>query len=227
MYRRHKIQNLNLNLKCIRTHMCTRHSESHTHCRSSSNLLLHTIPTWNYLWKQALQRQHTHSHTKNSRGPVQIASKCATNALCAKSPNIYCTLIFKTLDGVWVQCFVWQIPKASYFSIQSCAVGDESAQEYTQLNAFLLCVSDFGWQWGQWSRGDNGGCWWQLAKCIQPAQWIPVRFPQVSASSSPEAVQNSRQKQEEDRGDSSRGFLQGGSGGILELVKMWGILCLT
>lgn len=33
---------------------------------------------------------------------------------------------------------------AGYFSIQSCAEGDESTQEYTQLNAFLLCVSDFG-----------------------------------------------------------------------------------
>lgn len=88
---------------------------------------------------------------------------------------------------VWVQCFVWQIPKPDYFSIQSCVMGGESTQEYTQLNAFLLCVSDSGWQWGQWNRGDNGGRWWQLAECIQPAQWIPVRFPQVSASSFPEA----------------------------------------
>ena len=68
------------------------------HCHCSPNLLLHTIPTSNSLWKQALQRQHTHSHKKNSRGPVQITSNCETNALCAKLSNIYCTLIVKTMD---------------------------------------------------------------------------------------------------------------------------------
>lgn len=55
------------------------------------------------------------------------------------------------LQCVLVLCFcVWQITKWGYFSKRSCAVGDESSQEYTQLNAFLLCVSDFVRQWGQW-----------------------------------------------------------------------------
>ena len=45
-----------------------------------------------------------------------------------------------------VQCFVWQIPITGWFSIQSCAVGDESAQEYTQLNASCVCLI----------LGDNG-----------------------------------------------------------------------
>lgn len=80
---------------------------------------------------------------------------------------------------MWVQCFVKQIPEAGSFSIQPCAVGDESPQEYTQLNAFLLCVSDFERQWGQWSRGDNGGRWWQLAECIRAG---PVNLSQVPTS---------------------------------------------
>lgn len=90
----------------------------HTHCHSSPNLLLHTIPTSSSLWKQALQRQHTHSHTKNSRGPVQITSNCATNALCAKSSNIYCTLIVETLDvcGYSALCGKYQRLAISVFS---------------------------------------------------------------------------------------------------------------
>ncbi len=199
MYRRNKHMET---FKCthVYTSTCVHNIQKlkDTHCHSSPNLPLHTIPTLNSLWKQALQRQHTHSHKKNSRGPAQITSNCATNALGAKLSNIYCTLIVRTLDVSGYSAL--QIPKAGYFSIQSCAVGDESAQEYTQLNAFLLCVSDFGWQWGQWSWGDNRGRWWQLAECIQTAQWIPVRFPQVSASSFPEAVKHCRQKWGEDWG---------------------------
>lgn len=90
----------------------------HTHCHSPPNLLLHTIPTLYPLWKPALQRQHTHSHTKNSRGPVQITGNCATNAPCAKSSNIYCTLIFKTLDvcGYSALCGKYQRLAISVFS---------------------------------------------------------------------------------------------------------------
>ena len=97
-------------------------------------------------------------------------------------------------------------------------MGDESAQEYTQLNAFLLCVSDFGWQWGQWSQGDNGGHWWQLAECIQPAQWIPVRFPQVSASSFPRGSLKQQAEAGGGLGDSLRWFLQGGSRWVLAVA---------
>lgn len=60
------------NFKCthVYTCACVHNMEKlkHTH---PPNLLLHTIPTLNSLRKQALQRQHTHSHTKNSRGPLR------------------------------------------------------------------------------------------------------------------------------------------------------------
>lgn len=96
MYRRHNMVKASDAYTCICVHNIQK--LKYTHCHSSPNLLLHTIPTLYSLWKQALQRQHTHSHTKISRRPVQITSNCATNAPCAKSSNIYCTLIIETLD---------------------------------------------------------------------------------------------------------------------------------
>ena len=60
----------------------------------------------------------------------------------------------------------------------------------------LLCVSDFGWQWGQWGWGDNGGRWWQLAECIQPAHWISVGFPQVGTSSFLEVISSRGQSKD-------------------------------
>lgn len=192
------------NIQSTRAHMYRRHGKSfrcmhidtcicvhniqklkYTHCHSSSNLQLHTIPTLYSVKTGFAKTTHTFPHKEfpwACSDNQQLCNKCT---LCQIVK--YLLHAYRWNPGcVWVQCFVWQIPKPGYFSIQSCAVGDESTQEYTQLNAFLLCVSDSGWQWGQWSRGDNGGHWWQLAECIQPAQWIPVRFPQVSASSFPE-----------------------------------------
>lgn len=66
-----------------------------------------------------------------------------------KSANIYRTLISEKSPGylrVAVLCVAkyQKGPGPAISGIQSCAVGDESTQEYTQLNAFPSCVSDAG-----------------------------------------------------------------------------------
>lgn len=85
----------------------TRHSEIQVH--SVPNLLLHTIPTSNSLWEQAMQRQHTHSHTNSFCGHGQITGKCATNC------QIF-TARLSLKPWMCVQRLVWKIPKVGYFS---------------------------------------------------------------------------------------------------------------
>lgn len=55
------------------------------------------FPHYTLCENRLLQRQHTHSHTKNPPGFTQITSNCTANAHCAKLSNIYCDLIIQTL----------------------------------------------------------------------------------------------------------------------------------
>ena len=87
----------------------------HTH---PPNLLLHTIPTLKLSAKTGFAKTtHTFTHKEFPR-PAQITGNCATNALCAKSSNIYCTLIVEALDvcGYSALCGKYQRLAISVFS---------------------------------------------------------------------------------------------------------------
>lgn len=138
------------------------HKSLNTHGQCHRPNLLHIPFPHQTLRKQAPSK----SHTENSCRHLEITSDKCTQCQIVK----YLLHAYRSNAGC-VQCFVRHTFKAGYFCIQSCAAGGESTEEYTQLNAFLFCVSDFGGQWGQWRWGDNGSRWWQPAESIQ---WIPV-----------------------------------------------------
>lgn len=171
--------------------MCTQHTDihntervKHTHSHRPPNLPLHTVPTLNTLWKLALAKTtHTFSHKEFLRACSDNQRHVQQTHSVPNGQIFTARLSLKPAVCVGTVLLCVANNKMSLFQrAVMCSGGWERSGVHPIKRLPLVCV----WFWATMRTMEAVGDNWP--QFIQPDQWIPVRFPQVSASSFPGAV---------------------------------------